>query len=676
MIGHLKPTIFSKLDAQQGFFQIPLSEASRDFSPPMQSMDIRLCLKVWLLQAFCALVTMILNKLKYKCVIPYLDDILILSQNKEDHFRALRDVFESLRHGNLKLKPSKCEYFMDKIDFLGMIVMPKGLQPCPKKVQVIKTFPTPKTVKQVRSFNGMCQFYKKFIRDFATLAKPLYRLTEDKVKFHWTEECDRNFNQLKNALCKEALLHYPNFDKEFILATDASGTSVGSTLSQKDKNVILRPVAFAGRCLKKHEKNYSATERELLGVVYSVLHFRHYLEGRHFQLYTDHAALIPLLTKKDNQHRWARWALDIQQFSFTITHEAGKSKMMNGPDTLSRRPYPDQPGLTNPPPPAPKIKVSKRIQLRKEPNVQYFEDEELPVQIIRHETKPKSILKEPTHFHYCDCEETYTEKAGDKSYVPVQTNTLDITAASNVDFKCTKMTRTKQKPKVQSLTIQDSENEMAPNKPIPQVKDESTQTKSKTQCKEKSTQTKPEAQYKEESTQTKSETQFKEGSTQMESESKSTTISVNESEMKQNVCSTKIKSKKKQKNQSKPKQTKLNKTLKAKMTTAQDPKSVGEQSKSQAENIIQFLNSLPNNDFNLVNLKREQRQSKEITDIIRYLEADTLPENKSYASQIMNKSKDFLLIENILVHINHRLWKKFGDISLQLVIPETGLKRH
>ena len=654
MIGHLKPAIFSKLDAKQGFFQIPLSEASRD-STAFLTPNAKYRYKVMPQglatspQAFCALVTMILNKLKYKCAIPYLDDILILSQNKEDHFRDLRDVFESLRHGNLKLKPSKCEYFMDKIDFLGMVVTPKGLQPCPKKVQVIKTFPTPKTVKQVRSFNGMCQFYKKFIKDFATLAKPLYRLTEDKVKFHWTEECDRNFNQLKNALCKEALLHYPNFDKQFILATDASGISVGSTLSQKDENGILRPVAFAGRCLKKHEKNYSATERELLGVVYSVLHFRHYLEGRHFQLFTDHAALIPLLTKKDNQHRWARWALDIQQFSFTITHAAGKSKLMNGPDTLSRRPYPDQPGLTNPPPPAPKIKVSKRIQLKKEPNVQYFEDEELPVQIIRHETKPKSILKEPTHFHYCDCEETYTEKAGDKSYVPVQTNTLDITAASNVDFKCTKMTRTKPKPKVQSLTIQDYENEMAPNKPITQVKENSTQTKSSTQLKEEST--------------------------QMESETKSTTISIKDNEMKQNVCSTKEKSKKKQKNQLKPKQTKLNKTLKAKMTTAQDPKSVGEQSKSQAENIIQFLNSLPNNDFNIVNLKREQRQSKEITDIIRYLETDTLPENKSYASQIMNKSKDFLLIENILVHINHRLWKKFGDISLQLVIPETWVKK-
>ena len=639
MIGHLKPAIFSKLDAQQGFFQIPLSEASRD-STAFLTPNAKYRYKVMPQglatspQAFCALVTMILNKLKYKCAIPYLDDILILSQNKEDHFRDLQDVFESLRYGNLKLKTSKCEYFMDQIDFLGMVVTPKGLQPCPKKVQVIKTFPTPKTVKQVRSFNGMCQFYKKFIKDFATLAKPLYRLTEDKVKFHWTEECDRNFNQLKNALCKHALLHYPNFEKEFILATDASGISVGSTLSQKDESGILRPVAFAGRCLKKHEKNYSATERELLGVVYSVLHFRHYLEGRHFQLYTDHAALIPLLTKKDNQHRWARWALDIQQFSFTITHVAGKSKLMNGPDTLSRRPYPDQPGLTNPPPPAPKIKVSKRIQINKTANVQYFDDDDIPVQIIRHETKLKPILKEPTHYHYCDCEETYKD-AGDKTFVPVQTNTLDITSAKDVDFKCTKVTRNIQSERVQGITFQDN----------------SVQTPQIIPLERKMTNV---------STQTQVEQPF-------------ITKPLAEPTVTENVCSTTDKPKRNEP-VSKPK-TRSHKPPKPTKTSIPDDKTFQNQSKSQAENIINFLNSLPNSDFNVVNLKREQRLSRQTRDIIDYLEKDILPDNNAFASQIMNKSKDFLLIENVLVHINHRLWKKFGDISLQLVIPETWVKK-
>ena len=634
MIGDLKPAIFSKLDAQQGFFQIPLSESSRDataFLTPNAKYRYRVMPQGLATspQAFCALVTMILNKLKYKCAIPYLDDILILSQNKQDHFRDLQDVFQSLRYGNLKLKPSKCQYFMDKIDFLGMVVTPKGLQPCPKKVHVIKTFPTPKTVKQVRSFNGMCQFYKKFIKDFATLAKPLYRLTEDNVKFHWTEECDNNFNKLKNALCKHALLHYPNFDKEFILATDASGISVGSTLSQKDEQGILRPVAFAGRCLKKHEKNYSATERELLGVVYSVLHFRHYLEGRHFQLYTDHAALIPLLTKKDNQHRWARWALDIQQFSFTITHVAGKSRMMNGPDTLSRRPYPDQPGLTNPPPPAPKIKVSKRIHITKEPNVQYFEDEDIPIQIIRHENKPKSILKEETHFHYCDCEETYKEQAGDKTSVPVQTNTLDITAAKDVDFRSTKLRR-KQKRSVEDSPVSHFMCSQDPHQQIVQHIGN------------------------------------------MQSDSIEHHLSSTSKQPKQTLYYTSNQPKGKptiQGNLRKPQKD----PNKSRTRSSLNPTSIEDQSKSQTENILHFLNSLPQNEFNVTSLKREQRLSRETRELIEYLEKDILPEQKHFASQIMNKSKDFLLIENVLVHINHRLWKKYGDISLQLVIPETWI---
>ena len=214
---------------------------------------------------------------------------------------------------------------------------------------------------------------------------------------------------------------------------------------------------------------------------------------------------------------------------------------------------------------------------------------------------------------------------------------MDITAASNVDFKCTKMTRTKPKPKVQSLTIQEDENEMVPNKLIAQFKDESTQTK-------------PETQVQDDLIQIKSETQL-------------ATISVHENEIKNSVCSTKVKSTKKQKNQPKPKQTKLNQTPKTKRATAQNPINVREQSKSQAENIIQFLNSLPNNEFNMLNLKREQRQSKETREIIEYLETASLPDYRSFASHTMNKSKDFLLIENILVHINHRLWKKFGDTS-------------
>ena len=227
------------------------------------------------------------NKLKYRCAIPYMDDVLILSQTVNDHFKDLKDVLDSLRRGGLKLKKSKCEYFMDKIDFLGMIVTQKGIQPCPKKIEELKSLPRPKNVHEVRSFTGLCQFLKNFIKDFSKIIRPMYRLTEKGSKFEWTPECQTAFDTMKSAICEKALLHYPDFNKEFILATGAS--CVGAALSQEDDTGVLRPVAFAGRCLRKHEKNYNTTERELLGVVYAVQHFRHYLENRHFKLYTDHA---------------------------------------------------------------------------------------------------------------------------------------------------------------------------------------------------------------------------------------------------------------------------------------------------------------------------------------------------------------------------------------------------
>ena len=188
MIGDWRPKVFSKLDAQQGFFQIPIREEDRPLTAFL-STEKKYRYRVMPMglktspQAFCALVTMILNKLKYRCAVPYMDDVLVLSQSVEDHFTDLKDVFESLRKGGLKLKKSKCEYFVDKIDFLGMIVTQKGIQPCPKKIEALKTFPRPKNVHEVRSFNGLCQFFKKFIKDFSKIIRPMYALTAKGTKF-------------------------------------------------------------------------------------------------------------------------------------------------------------------------------------------------------------------------------------------------------------------------------------------------------------------------------------------------------------------------------------------------------------------------------------------------------------------------------------------------------------
>ena len=408
MIGQLKPTVFSKMDAQQGFFQIPLHEEDRDKTAFLsrskkyryKSMPMGLSSSA---QAFQALINIILQNLQYKCAIPYLDDILCLSPSTDQHFDDLRQVFLALRRGNLKLKKTKCQFFLKELDFLGMKVTPKGIKPSPDKVMAIKTFPAPTNIRQLRSFLGLAQFYRKFIEGFSQKAKPLFSLLKNDTKFNWTETCQKAFTDLKTAIYTDALLMYPNFTKEFHLTTDASGTAIGATLSQYDDCDILRPVAFTGRSLNEHEVNYSTTQRELLAAVYAVEYFRHYLEGSHFHLYTDHQALIQLLTKPDNKHLWARWALRIQQYDFTIHHLKGK---LNVPaDILSRRSYPaSKTEITDAPPQPSKIKVARRVSFKDEVHTQYFDTEESPNTINK--PPPPSILKTTsTHHFYCPCED-------------------------------------------------------------------------------------------------------------------------------------------------------------------------------------------------------------------------------------------------------------------------------
>lgn len=427
MIGSLAPTIFSKLDAQQGFHQIPIRKEDQhktafiagDKKYAYKALPMGLSTAP---AGFCHLVTLILQKLKYKSAIPYLDDILVLSKNVEEHFRDLEEVFQSLRAGKLKLKKTKCEYFTDRIDFLGMRVTPKGLQPSPEKVEAIRTFPRPKSVKNVRAFTGLCQYFKKFIKGYAKLARPLYDLQSTKRVFKWTDEAEEAFKILKHSLCNDALLRYPNFERKFHLATDASNISLGAVLSQEDDKGVLRPVAFAGRTLSKHEKNYNTTERELLAVVYGVLHFRHYLENRHFKLYTDHAALVPLLTKRDLKNRWARWALDIQQFSFTIEHCKGSSNIP--PDIMSRREYDNEDSMTAPPPTAQKIKVASRLKFNKKNETVKFQQDDTPNSITPAKTALKGILKQSTHHVYCDCEDKWVEIHPDNEFVALESSIL------------------------------------------------------------------------------------------------------------------------------------------------------------------------------------------------------------------------------------------------------------
>ena len=260
------------------------------------------------------------------------------SQTFEDHLHHIEATFQRLRAANLKLKPSKCIFAVKEVEFLGHNLSCDGVSPSKDKVEAIKSFPIPKTVKQMRSWLGLSGFYRKFIPKYAEIAKPLYSLTKKNVPFNWNSECQSSFDKLKSNIIENAVLQYPDFGKPFILATDASDIAISGTLSQRDENGVLRPVSFAGRSLSDVETRYDTTSKEILAIIWSFTHFKVYLEGSKFQLYTDHAPLKFILGPKENlPSKLYRYALFMQGFEFDVHHIKGLKNIV--PDVLSRRQY-------------------------------------------------------------------------------------------------------------------------------------------------------------------------------------------------------------------------------------------------------------------------------------------------------------------------------------------------
>jgi len=187
----------------------------------------------------------------------------------------------------------------------------------------------------VRSFLGFCCYYRKFVKDFSIIAKPLFVLTENQVKFLWTEHCQQAFDKLKQTLIAAPLLSFPSEEGRFILDTDASAHGIGAVLSQEQEGTE-KVIAYFSRVLSKVERNYCVTRRELLAMVKSIKHFHHYLYGRRFLIRTDHASLKWLMTFKDLEGQLARWSERLQQYNFEVCHRKGR--MHGNADGLSRRP--------------------------------------------------------------------------------------------------------------------------------------------------------------------------------------------------------------------------------------------------------------------------------------------------------------------------------------------------
>ena len=217
-----------------------------------------------------------MNELKWALV--FLDDVLVYSKCEDNHFAHLKATFQLLREANLKLKPKKCRLVQKEVTYLSHLIGNGGIQVDPKKVEVVENWPVPKTVKGVRSFLELCNYYRRFVKDFAGIARPLSSLTKKKVPFIWNDECQTAFDSLRKELITAPVLEFPDYTGTFILDTDASNTSLGAVLS----NVINgeeRPLVYTSRVLSKTETNYSTTKREALAVVQAVKWFKPYIWG-------------------------------------------------------------------------------------------------------------------------------------------------------------------------------------------------------------------------------------------------------------------------------------------------------------------------------------------------------------------------------------------------------------
>lgn len=267
-------------------------------------------------------------------VFAYIDDIVICTSSFEEHVSILKRVYEKLKHANLTINMQKSQFCRSELKYLGYVVDRFGLRTDPSKVEVIMNFPTPGDQKELKRFLGLAGWYRRFINNFSQVARPLTRLTSRKVKFHWTPEAEESFNTLKSALISAPILRCPDFSQPFYLHTDASSFAIGVVLMQKGEEGVEHPIAYSSRTLNAQEVNYTATERELLAILYGLEQYRAYVEGLKCYIVTDHASLQWFYKLKNPTGRLNRWACRLSQFDFDIIHKKGKEHVI--PDSLSR----------------------------------------------------------------------------------------------------------------------------------------------------------------------------------------------------------------------------------------------------------------------------------------------------------------------------------------------------
>ena len=339
---------YSVMDLRCGFHQVSMEPEDRDKTAfitrrgmyRFRNMPFGLSNAV---ATFQRLMDLILTGLTLEICLAYLDDIIVFASTPEEHLERLEMVLKRLQAATLKLKPSKCNLMQTSVCFLGHIISGQGVATDPEKIRLIKDWPVPQNLKEVRGYLGLAGYYRKFIKDYARIAAPLHALMKKNQRFSWTEECQEAFDKLKLALMSPPILTLPRDEGMMILDCDASTRSIGAVLSQMQDGQE-KVIAYAGRSLSKNEVNYCITRLELLAIVHFTKYFRQYLLGRQFLVRSDHAALNWLRKMKDPIGQNARWLELLGEYDFIVKHRQGMRH--SNADALSRHPCLNKPSCS------------------------------------------------------------------------------------------------------------------------------------------------------------------------------------------------------------------------------------------------------------------------------------------------------------------------------------------